>query len=67
MIEAFTWYLQNEGTQMNREEAEHRLADHLRDRDFRTDMRQLLRYDFGPYDVDVAAELVRTAYLAHLP
>ncbi|MGB6450920.1 MAG: nucleotidyl transferase AbiEii/AbiGii toxin family protein [Steroidobacteraceae bacterium] len=67
VIEAFTWYLKNDDTQMTREDAESRLADHLADREFRTDMRQLLRYDFGPCNADTAAELVRTTYLAHLP
>lgn len=66
VIEAFTWYLQNEGTQMRRAEAEQRLADHLKDRGFRADMGQLLRHDFGSYDVDAAAALVRDAYLVHM-
>jgi hypothetical protein len=52
---------------MNREEAEQRLARRLEDRSFRNDMRQLLRSDYGPYDVDAAAQLVRTTYLARLP
>lgn len=67
VIDAFSWYLNNESTKMDREEAEQRLGRHLEDRSFRADMRQLLRSDYGLYDVDAAAELVRTAYLAHLP
>lgn len=66
VIEAFNWYLENEGTQLDREEAEHRLAGHLEDRSFRNDMRQLLRSDYGRYDVDAAAALVRSKYLAQL-
>ena len=66
VIEAFTWYLRNEGTEMRRSEAEQRLADHLKDRAFRADMGQLLRHDFGPYAIDEAAALVRDASLAHL-
>jgi len=67
VIETFNWYLENEGTRMDREEAEQRLTRHLKDRSFRNDMRQLLRPDYGPYDVDAAAQLVRTTYLAQLP
>jgi predicted nucleotidyltransferase component of viral defense system len=66
VIEAFNWYLENEGTQMERKEAEHRLAHHLEDRSFRNDMRQLLRSDYGPYDVDEAAALVSSKYLTQL-
>lgn len=66
VTEAFNWYLESEGTQMDRDEAEHRLARHLEDRSFRNDMRQLLRSDYGPYDVDAAATLVRSKYLAQL-
>ncbi len=66
-IEAFNWYLDNEGTRMGREEAEQRLSRHLEDRGFRNDMRQLLRSDYGPYDVDAAAALVCAVYLARLP
>lgn len=47
VIEAFSWYLENEGTRMDRDEAEHRLARYLEDRSFRNDMRQLLRSDYG--------------------
>ena len=66
VIEAFNWYLANEGTRMGRDEAEHRLTGHLADRSFRNDMRQLLRSDYGPYDVDAAAGLVQGTYLAQL-
>lgn len=66
VIEAFNWYLENEGTQMGREEAERRLARHLEDRSFRNDMRQLLRSDYGLYDVDAAAAVVRAKYLVQL-
>ncbi len=65
-IDAFNWYLANEGTSMDREEAEKRLHERLRDPGFRNDMDALLRPDFGPYTVDVAAELVREKYFVHL-
>lgn len=51
---------------MGREEAELRLARHLEDRSFRNDMRQLLRSDYGLYDVDAAAAVVRAKYLVQL-
>lgn len=66
VIDAFNWYLENEGTRMGRDEAERRLTGHLADRSFRNDMRQLLRSDYGRYDVDAAADLVRGMYLAQL-
>jgi predicted nucleotidyltransferase component of viral defense system len=66
-IEAFNWYLANEGTRMDREEAEQLLRDRVRDGAFRRDMNALLRADYGVYDVDAAAVLVRDAYFAHLP
>jgi predicted nucleotidyltransferase component of viral defense system len=65
-IEAFNWYLANEGASMDREEAEKRLRERLRDPGFRNDMDTLLRPGFGPYAVDVAAELVREKYFVHL-
>jgi predicted nucleotidyltransferase component of viral defense system len=65
-IEAFTWYLANEGTRMDREEADRLLRDRVRDAAFRRDMNTLLRADYGVYDVDAASALVRDTYLVHL-
>jgi hypothetical protein len=65
-IEAFNWYLANEQTSMGREETEKRLRERLRDPSFRNDMETLLRPGFGPYDINVAAELVREKYFVHL-
>jgi predicted nucleotidyltransferase component of viral defense system len=65
-IEAFEWYLQNEGTIMGAHEAEQLLAARLKDRNFRRDMETLLRPGLPKFDVDTAADIVRTAYLKHL-
>ncbi len=65
-IEAFNWYLANEGTRMNREEAERLLWERVRDAAFRRDMHTLLRADYGAYDIDAAASLVRDTYFVHL-
>jgi len=65
-IEAFNWYLANEGTRMVREEAEQLLRERLRNPAFRKDMDTLLRPNFGRYDIDAAAELVRERYFAHM-
>src|SRR6266404_3861282 len=65
-IEAFNWYLANEGTRMVREEAEQLLRERLRNPAFRKDMDTLLRPNFGRYDIDAAAELVRVRYFAHM-
>ncbi len=60
------WYLANEGTRMVREEAEQLLRERLRNPAFRKDMDTLLRPNFGRYDIDAAAELVRVRYFAHM-
>lgn len=65
-IEAFNWYLANEGTNMDRQEAEELLSQRLRNRGFRNDTNTLLHSNFAHYDVDAAAELVRQKYFVHL-
>ena len=65
-IEAFDWYLENEGTQMGREEAEQLLQERLKNQAFRKDIDTMLRPDFGRYDVDAAATRVREEYFRHL-
>jgi predicted nucleotidyltransferase component of viral defense system len=65
-IEAFNWYLANEGTRMDREEAEQLLRERVQDASFRRDMNTLLRADYGAYDINAAAALVRDTYLFHL-
>ena len=65
-MEAFEWCLTNEGTSMGREEAGQLLDQRLRNQAFRQDMDTLLRPGLAKFDVDAAAQLVRTAFLAHL-
>jgi hypothetical protein len=65
-IEAFNWYLANEGTRMDRGEAERLLRERLRNTAFRKDMDTLLRPNFERYDIDAAAEIVRETYLVHM-
>lgn len=65
-MQAFEWYMANEETELGRAEAEKLLSARLRDSDFRKDMNSLLRPGLPKYDADVAADVVRSAYLAHL-
>jgi len=65
-MRAFEWYLSNEGTAMGRTEANELLIIRLRNRGFRKDMETLLRPGLSHYDVDAAADIVRSAYLVHL-
>ncbi len=65
-MEAFEWYLRNEGTQLGRAEAEHLLAQRLRMQSFRTDMDTLLRPGLPKYNIDHAADTVRAEFLRHL-
>lgn len=65
-MEAFEWYLSNEETHMGRVEAEKLLALRLGSQDFRKDMDTLLRPGLQRFDVDAAADVVRSAYFAHL-
>lgn len=66
VIQAFNWYLENEGTRMDRDEAERLLEQRRLLPAFRNDTNTLLRHDFGYYDVDAAATLVRELYFRHL-
>jgi len=65
-MEAFEWYLANEGTAMGIEEAGQLLDQRLRNPAFRQDMDTLLRPGLPKFDVDAAAPIVRNVFLAHL-
>ncbi len=65
-MEAFEWYLANEGTVMGVEEAGQLLDQRLRNPAFRQDMNTLLRPGLPKFDVDTAAPIVRKEFLAHL-
>lgn len=65
-MQAFEWYLANEETTMGRAEAEELLSIRVRNQDFRKDMDTLLRPGLTKFDVDAAADVVRSAYLVHL-
>jgi hypothetical protein len=65
-MQAFEWYLANEGTAMGLEEAGQLLDQRLSNTTFRQDMDTLLRPGLPKFDVDAAAPLVREAFLAHL-
>ena len=65
-MEAFEWYLANEGTAMGLEEAGQLLEQRLRNPAFRQDMDTLLRPGLPKFDVDMAATVVRTVFLSHL-
>lgn len=65
-MEAFEWYLKNEGTVINRTQANSLLDERLNDKGFCGDMNTLLRPGFQAFDVGSAAVVVRAAFLAHL-
>lgn len=65
-MEAFEWYLANEGTVIGRAEAEQLLNQRLRNQVFRLDMDTLLRPGLPKFDVDAAAKVVSIAFLSHL-
>lgn len=65
-MEAFSWYLNNEGMQMDAAEANALLDARVRRKGFRRDMDTLLRPGLPKYDVDASAAVVRTAYFRHL-
>ena len=65
-MEAFEWYLANEGTAMGREEAGQLLDQRLSNSAFRLDMDTLLRPGLAKFDVDAAAPVVRRVFLAQL-
>jgi hypothetical protein len=65
-MEAFTWYLRQEGTRFTAEEANARLDSHLRKPGFRSDMATLLRPELPVFNVDEGASVVRAAYFRYL-
>jgi predicted nucleotidyltransferase component of viral defense system len=65
-MEAFEWYLGNEGTTMGRAEAAQLLDQRVRNAPFRQDMDTLLRPDLPKFDVDAAASTVRREFLDYL-
>lgn len=65
-MEAFTWYLEKEGTHLGSVEANALLDTRLRKQGFRRDMDTLLRPGIARFDVDAAAVTVREAYFQHL-
>jgi hypothetical protein len=65
-MEAFTWYLEKEGTQLGADEANTLLDARLRKQAFRRDIDTLLRPGASKYDVDESAAIVREAYFKHL-
>jgi len=67
VMQAFTWYLDREGSRFSAKEAHKRLDAHLREPMFRSDMDSLLRPDLPAFNVDQAARVVREAYFRHLP
>jgi hypothetical protein len=54
-MEAFAWYLEQEGTYLGADEANAKLDERLRKRAARRDMDTLLRPDLPTFDVDAAA------------
>lgn len=65
-MEAFAWYLEQEGMHMRAEEMKTQLNERLRKQAFRRDMDTLLRPGLPKFDVDAAAVVVREAYFRHL-
>lgn len=65
-MEAFAWYLEQEGTSLGAVEANAQLDKRLRKESFRRDMDTLLRPGLPKFDVDAAAAVVREAYLQYL-
>lgn len=65
-MQAFEWYLTNEGTSMGFAEANRLLDQRLRNPAFCQDMNTLLRPGLPRFDVEVAAPVVRSVFLAEL-
>lgn len=63
---AFNWYLEQEGTQIKRIEANAILDERLRNKRFCRDMATLLRPGLAAFDAHAGAEVVRTAFFQHL-
>lgn len=66
VADAFLAYMQREGTAASRADFEADLAGKLRLGRFRSDLKDLL-LDPDAYDVDAAAEIVRSVFLVYLP
>jgi len=66
-MQAFAWYLKQEGTHFSAQEANARLDARLGKVGFRHDMDTLLRPGLPAFDVDRAGEIMREAYFRHLP
>ena len=66
-MQAFVWYLEQEGTHFSAQEANAHLDVRLGKAGFRRDMDTLLRPGLPAFDVDRAGEIVREAYFRHLP
>lgn len=65
-MEAFAWYLRQEGTYIGAEEAGARLDARLRKASFRRDMDTLLRPGLPRFDAFAGAGIVRHVYFTHL-
>ena len=65
-MEAFTWYLKQEGMRLGAGEANVLLDARLRKEAFRRDMDTLLRPGLPDYDIDESAAIVREVYFKHL-
>lgn len=65
-MEAFTWYLEKEGTTFSENEANDHLDTRLRKAAFRRDMDTLLRPGLPKFDINESAKVVRKAYFGHL-
>ncbi|MCL1861222.1 MAG: nucleotidyl transferase AbiEii/AbiGii toxin family protein [Proteobacteria bacterium] len=65
-MEAFTWYLEKEGTRLGRNEANELLDVRLGNSAFRRDMDTLLRPGQPKFDVDAGASVVRNTFFMHL-
>jgi predicted nucleotidyltransferase component of viral defense system len=66
VMQAFSWYLEQEDTTFSAEDANAQLDSHLRKPGFRHDMDTLLRPGLPRFDVDQGASVVRAAYFRHL-
>ena len=66
-MQAFAWYLEQEGTHFSAQEANAHLDARLGKAGFRRDMDTLLRPGLPAFDVDRAGQIVREAYFRHLP
>lgn len=65
-MEAFRWYMEQEGTRLRSAEVDVLLDERLRLPAFRRDMETLLRPGLPKFDVDEAAQIVREVYFLHL-